>query len=281
VLDDCPREARRPVTLLTSLIAIVYALTAFVLTVGVVSATPASVPAVSYVMKVVTKLDPACKTTRDKCSSVTLRFPVFTRAPTAGGRQALNRTVSVFLLKDFLGKPVKTTDAVSADFFREAAEERRVNPEIPPWFLERTVIVAYNARGIVSLRFGEGSFTGGAHPNSWEDLASFSAPTGRRLTLKELLVPGFEPKLNVIAERHFRKERGLKPTADLEAEGFTFKGGKFSLNDNFMITAKGLAFHFNSYEIAPYVLGPTKLLLPYAEIRHLVRTTGPLMALLR
>ncbi|HEV8354803.1 MAG TPA: DUF3298 and DUF4163 domain-containing protein [bacterium] len=244
-------------------------------------AMPASGPAVSYVMRVVDRSDPACTAARDRCPSVTLRFPVFTQAPTTAARQALNRTVSTFMLKDFLGKPRGTVDAVIADFFQEAGEERRLNPQIPPWFLERTVAVTFNAQGIVSLRFGEGSFTGGAHPNSWEDLRSYSALSGRRLALRELLVPGFEPKLNAIAERHFRKERGLAPNDDLEAEGFTFKGGKFGLNDNFMITAKGLTFRFNSYDVAPYVLGPTEFVVPYAEIRHLVRPTGPLAAVVR
>lgn len=240
----------------------------------------ATVSTVTFVMRSVERRDPACKAAPPECSSIKLEFPEFTRAPSDAAKQALNQAVSVFILKDLSGeKPLKSVAEVVGDFFRQAAEAQRSSPLRPPWALERVVLVKYNAAAIVSLEFSTLEFTGGAHPNGWATLASHSASTGRRLNLKDLLVSGFEPKLNAIAERYFRQARELKPDTSLEAAGFTFKNGKFSVNsNNFMITAKGLVFFFNSYEIAAYFVGPTEFLVPYAAIRHLIRPSGPLTA---
>lgn len=238
-------------------------------------------PAVTFVKQRVERREPGCKKPPSECSTILLEYPRFTKAPTAAALGALNKAVSDFILESFQGARLRSATAVVDDFFREAAAVRRDVPQMPAWYLEKTVSVDYNARGIVSLDLTHASFTGGAHPNAWTTQRSYAAQTGRRLTLRDLLVPGFEPKLNPIAERYFRRARDLKPTANLEAEGFTFKGGKFAVNDNFMITSKGLAFHFDSYEVAPYVVGPTDFLVPYAAIRHLIRSGGPLAAVLR
>ena len=233
---------------------------------------------VVFVMQRVERVEPGCKKAPSECSNVTLEYPRFTKAPTAAALAALNGGVSDFLLKNLDGKNLPSLNAFIDDFFREAAEARKSVPQMSAWSLEKSVTVDYNTRGIVSLRFHIFEFTGGAHPNSWATLASYAAQTGRRWALKDLLVSGYQSKLNAIAEPYFRKEKELKPNANLEAEGFTFKGGKFAVNDNFMITAKGLLFRFDSYEIAAYVVGPTEFLVPYSAIRHLIRPGGPLTA---
>lgn len=237
----------------------------------------------AYTTTVVEKRDPACKTPSGDCARIKLTYPTFTRAPTDAVRQALNKVVSAFILTNVSGDPLKTIADVIDDFFRQAAEWRRSSPQGPPaWDSEKVVNIEYNATGIISLDFSQYLWAGGVHPNSWSKLASYSALTGRRLTLKDLLVLGFESKLTAIAERIFREQKKLSPKASLAAAGyFVEKNGKFSLNDNFMITAKGLVFLFNDYEIAAYVVGPTVLVLPYSQIRHLIRADGPLAAIAR
>jgi Protein of unknown function (DUF3298) len=61
------------------------------------------------------------------------------------------------------------------------------------------------------------------------------------------------------------------PSADLKEAGFWFKDGRFQSNENFGLTDKALLFEYNVYEIAPYVMGPTTVEIPLAEIRDLLR----------
>jgi hypothetical protein len=42
------------------------------------------------------------------------------------------------------------------------------------------------------------------------------------------------------------------------------------LNDNFAVAKRGIIFYFNSYEIAPYAMGPTELLIPYAKLSGII-----------
>jgi hypothetical protein len=80
--------------------------------------------------------------------------------------------------------------------------------------------------------------------------------------------------LNNVAEKIFCKVKELKPEDNLEEAGFWFKGNKFSFNENFGIRNEGLVFYFNSYEIAPYAMGPTEIMIPYSEIKNLVKQDG-------
>ncbi|MBI3037952.1 DUF3298 domain-containing protein [bacterium] len=63
--------------------------------------------------------------------------------------------------------------------------------------------------------------------------------------------------------------------AQVKDSGFTFPKNEFALNENFLVSKDGLLFFFNSYEIAPYALGPTQILLPWRYIKTLVKLKGP------
>ena len=98
--------------------------------------------------------------------------------------------------------------------------------------------------------------------------------TGEEIRLSDILIHGYGADLNRIAEQEFRKVREMKPEQSLEDAGFWFENNKFSLNDNFALTEEGLTFYFNSYEVAPYVMGPTEIVLNYEDFKHLIKENG-------
>ena len=132
----------------------------------------------------------------------------------------------------------------------------------------------HNAQSIVSFQSEFYHFTGVAHGMTGVYFANFNSQNGKRLMLSDLLIAGYEHELNKVAEKIFRKVRELKSEDNLEEAGFWFEGNKFSLNDNFGIKTDGLVFFFNSYEIAPYAMGPTEILIPYKGIKNLVKQEG-------
>ncbi len=87
-------------------------------------------------------------------------------------------------------------------------------------------------------------------------------------TLASQLKPGMLNQLKAIAERIFRKNEGLTSTQDLD--GYFFENGKFDLTDNFTITAKGLMFMYDYYEIKPFAAGTTNLVIPFNDLKDLV-----------
>ena len=94
--------------------------------------------------------------------------------------------------------------------------------------------------------------------------------TGKQIALGDILVDGYEPNLNQVAEKRFREIKQLEPNQSLADAGFWFDEDKFTLNDNFAICCDGLIFYFNNYEITSYAAGPTKLVIPYEDIKDLI-----------
>ena len=140
-----------------------------------------------------------------------------------------------------------------------------------PWKLVRTVKVEYQSAQVLSLSFVASNYTGGVHPQTGLTYANFRPATGERIFLTDIFNEGFAAPLNALGEIRFRKLKGLSPVMSVEAAGFWFPHEQFELNKNFSIGDDGLTFYFNDYEIASYTDGPTRLLLPYADIQTLLR----------
>jgi len=89
--------------------------------------------------------------------------------------------------------------------------------------------------------------------------------------LPDVFAEGYTTKLTAAAEKIFRAQEKLSDTASL-ANGYMFKDGKFVLNNNFLVTPIGIRFLYNEYEAKPYSDGPTEILIPYTQIKPLLRS---------
>jgi len=144
------------------------------------------------------------------------------------------------------------------------------------WELERKMEIIFTTERLISFALSEYGYTGGAHPFSGVNYSVVSLQTGAPVLLADLLNPGFEVPLNVAGEKVFRHVRDISDSESLEEQGFSFENNVFALNDNFAVLKEGLRFNFNSYEVAPYAMGPTEFLIPYEDIQALIRPDGPL-----
>ena len=55
-------------------------------------------------------------------------------------------------------------------------------------------------------------------------------------------------------------------------------GTWWTAQERLAIAEDGLIFHYNAYEVAPYALGSTQILLPWETIASLLRPDGPVAA---
>lgn len=214
------------------------------------------------------------------CASISLEY-----LEVRGGSDGLRAAVEAFLDTTVFAAIDESgghagaagADTLMRHFLDGYRDFVRSFPEAPgSWSIRRTARAVWNDRGVVSLEFVEESYTGGAHPNTETKLISLDAADGRRLLLGDLLEAGHDRDLVAAGERAFRAAHGLAPGDDLVAAGFWFEDGRFSLTDNFALTADGLRFHYNAYEIAPYAMGPTDMTLPRASLTAWARRGGPL-----
>ncbi len=113
-------------------------------------------------------------------------------------------------------------------------------------------------------------YMGGAHGSSASSYYNYDLRSGKKITLKDLLVAGFEKSLNPLAEKYFRVQNEIPPGKSLEEEGY-FWGEAFSLTDNFALQPDGILFEYNPYEIAAYYRGTSQVLIPYSAIKNLIK----------
>jgi hypothetical protein len=147
------------------------------------------------------------------------------------------------------------------------------------WSLEISSDIIFQDSLYISTASTIFSFTGGAHPNSYQVYRSYDLATGKALELADFLVEGFETKFNQLAEIEFRMDKQIAPNKTLNDEGFFFEDGRFKLNSNFAILDRSLLFYYNPYEIGPYSIGPTELELKLTDYVDLIKPGSVIDAL--
>jgi hypothetical protein len=237
-------------------------------------------PAVTWEMKVVEKTAGECEPASEgACARFRVEYPEITAGP-AEAVASLNEAIRKMMLAPALVEEGPADLNQMAESFlakwREAHEAFPHAATISEWFIDNRLQVIYHDPKVLSLEMAELAYTGGAHPNSVNQYASFGLAGGNRLALSDLLVADYAPRLNAVAEGRFRELREIPPDDSLIAAGFWFEDDTFTLNDNFAVTDEGLLFYFNPYEVTAYALGPTELVISREDLNDLILPGGPL-----
>jgi hypothetical protein len=98
---------------------------------------------------------------------------------------------------------------------------------------------------------------------------NWNAKRSKSIKLGDILIDNYSDQLTKIAEAIFRKNENLSAAASLN--GYSFKGGQFALNNNYLITPIGLKFVYNAGEVKPDNYGQVSLFIPYSQILPLLR----------
>lgn len=148
-------------------------------------------------------------------------------------------------------------------FADEQEEDYRVG-----WSIEMKGEVLYHSSQVVSIALDNFSYTGGAHPNAYKTLLNFDLVHHRPIQLEDIIADreGFRK----LAESYFREYHQLRSSTDLNEAGF-FWDKSFFLPANFAVKKGGLYLYYNNYEAAAYAVGATELLLPWEELKGLLK----------
>jgi hypothetical protein len=201
------------------------------------------------------------------CTVVKVRYPVFV------GEGALNDTIKSRLLNLIRveNKPDTSLDAYTRHFLKAYTDFKKDNPSSAMYYtLDSYVKVVNQDSALVAMECGFYTFQGGAHGASFTGFINWDAETNKTVSLKDIFKDGYKPQLTRIAEKIFRRNEKLKDTSSL-ARDYFFAENKFELNNNYSVTPLGLRFIYNQYEIKPYAAGQTELLIPYDQIKQLMR----------
>jgi hypothetical protein len=186
------------------------------------------------------------------------------------------------LLRELLydGRSPETYTNALVDAFKlqyaETKESYEFSPDMPSavmdWDYTETITTAFPAPDIVVIDRSKTYYTGGAH-GMWTT-QYFTIDTGScfRLSIGDLIADSGRSLLRQ------RIEDELRILGEVEA-GEPLSTGLFFMDtveipDNFFITQGGLGFHWDPYEIAPYVAGSIEVIIPLERLQDILSQRG-------
>lgn len=201
------------------------------------------------------------------CARYIVNFPEFSGLDTMITDQ-LQREMSVLLSMGDPEPQPKTFQKAGEEFVKDYLDFTKEMPESNlGWYYYGNVNVNVLTDTLLSLSVEEEYFTGGAHGSMGTYFININPKTGSKITLSSVLKDGYIDSLTEIGEQAFKSERELSDTTSYQYNSFEFPNNQFQLNSNYGFMPEGIVFYFNSYEIAPYAVGPTEVLIPYDKIK--------------
>jgi hypothetical protein len=209
-------------------------------------------------------------------------YTVNVEYPQIEGAEKFNRLSESFATKEV------------ADFKKDAGRRPGEEDSMPD-ASEDSLNVRYATRlltgELISVEFQMDYYEhGAAHGSHAFKVVNYDAKAGRELQLAELFRPGsgYLKKISEVAVKQLR--RWNKDSAEyngggqpyLDDEGITAGAAPDAENyQNWTMTPRGLVVTFDYYQLGAYAAGAPSVVLPYADLKDVVRAGGPLAPFLK
>jgi hypothetical protein len=230
---------------------------------------------ISYELKKIVRKKGPCvsDSTNVGCLDVKINYPILSAGPFQNVINNINKRIKEDIFEyAFINEKPESFESliteITEGYEDVLATYKNYSTE---WSLEISSDIIYQSAKFISLATSIYSYTGGAHPNSYLVYKTYDLKTGNRVLLDDLLVEGFEDKLNPAAEIEFRMNHEILPSIKLSDAGYFFEEDKFILNDNFAVMDGSLLFYFNPYEITSYAQGPEELQIGFSDYKALIK----------
>lgn len=140
--------------------------------------------------------------------------------------------------------------------------------------------IVFNKGDILCCSVYFENYTGGAHGAHKLYGYSIDLSTGKLITERDIFCEGCLDKVASVIVRKIADKNNVSDPKELENIGYT-DTEEMIPNGNFLINEEGITYIYNEYEIAPYVMGRTEVLLPYNEISIFLNPEGPVARLVQ
>jgi hypothetical protein len=160
----------------------------------------------------------------------------------------------------------KALQKQKTDFLKTSYEDEKGGTS--PYQRSLDLDILYQDSKILSLEFMVFEYMGGAHGHSHLTQYTYDVEHSRRMSLTEVLdTIHYGEAVSRLIEAQYRKDNGLNLGVKLsEAGEDPLLTDSIPLTTNFYLTAKGIGFLYNEYEIGDYALGPVAIFIPYPDL---------------
>jgi len=115
-------------------------------------------------------------------------------------------------------------------------------------------------------------YEGGAHGINQLLTMNFDTKTGKRLTLADIFVAGYEQPLTGKLLKALKEKVGVNSLSALKEKGYLYSMEMFP-SENFILGEETITFIYNPYEIAPYAQGTTELTFSYDDVEDFIKNS--------
>lgn len=218
----------------------------------------------------------------EQISKIVLAFPSIIFTSKSDIKDSLNAFIhNILLLNDAGDLAYDSIEERMQDFIDDNKEANEEDKEIykdmgldftpMKWTCEVKISVLLNTPNLLTIRYDETNFTGGAHANMATRFFNFDMRTGKQLQLGDIFknADNYYNLLMPLAQKHFRKSlQAVGKSAQYIDENFVFD----KLPEHFAITAKGILFSFDPYEIGSFSDGTLQFEVPYSDLAAIINT---------
>lgn len=194
----------------------------------------------------------------------------------------LNKTIGELLKIETSGNISYAIKNQENLFFEryQAANASRSTPENYPllnWQKRVRLFPVFNENGFVSLYMQDYNYTGGDVSLDISRFLVFDLQKAEKITLSSLIPEEKSTALSEKLRKKLCKNLELSNEISLKEQGF-FSDEVFP-SANFFLTASGIGFHYNTYELAGQERGSLTIFLTWKEMEGILNTDGPVKRL--
>lgn len=204
------------------------------------------------------------------CYSISLNYPEFTGGPNPTATAAINDSLrlGVYSILEVNPKlPIEVAiDSARTHMRSLLALDLEMMPDVTDreYYNEVDGSMLWQNGQYLSVEMNASGFTGGAHGYYGTALTTYDLNTGKALLLGALISD--QEALRTMLEKAFVAEKQeMAPNVTLQ-ELLLEPDERLAMPVNFCILPEGIRFMYNPYEVAPYAVGQTDILLSWEKL---------------
>lgn len=239
---------------------------------------PVTVGRLTFNQESGTDCDKADTLARVDCARLQLQWP-----QAQDGSNALKKSVDQWataylnnlLAAPSAGEPIPaSTVAAAAKSFFDAHKQEEKSAMTGGWTGESNYRVLLNDGHYLTLEITGSTYQGGAHGSYSAAVATFETASGRQLTWADLVTD--QAALKSLAEKTFRETRtDLFEPIDTSLRFSFGPDNPFTLPQQYGLAEAGIYCHYVPYEVGPYAIGSTQMLIPFEKLGALAKIAPP------
>ena len=129
-----------------------------------------------------------------------------------------------------------------------------------------------NDQNIYSYGINRYVFMGGAHGLTTLNYFNFDLKNGKQIKESDLFKAGFEETLTSLLKTRIVEQSNEDPNVEtiISLDDTDYWVDAIKPNSNFYITDESINYVFNPYEIAPYYMGITEVVIPFDRLKDML-----------